>query len=105
MCAIDIRVCIRHVTKGFLCSPLEEQLCKKDEALSAAQPSATAERDGLAQQLREAKEEVARLKAGSKEVEQPATDGVKVGKPPRTCLHAIVHIAPLCLQIEWVNQV
>ncbi len=46
---------------------LQEQLRVKDEALSA-----------LAQQLIESEEEVARLRAGSKKVEQPVTDDVKV---------------------------
>ncbi len=57
---------------------LQKQLRMKDEALSAAQRAATAERDGLAQQLREAKEEVAWLRAGPEKVVQPATDDVKV---------------------------
>ncbi len=57
----------------------------KDEALSAAQLAAAAERDELAQELREAKEEVARLMAGPQNKEQRVTDNVKVGKAPRTC--------------------
>ncbi len=66
----------------------QKQLHKQEEALSAAQRAATAERDGLAQQLRESQEEVARLKAGPEKVEQPVTDDVKVGKAPRTCVSA-----------------
>jgi hypothetical protein len=81
--ALKVRLC-EHIRRQnginvFLCSSLQEQLRMKDEALSAAQEQlrmqdearqrATAERDGLAQQLREAREEVARLRAGPKNVE------------------------------------
>ncbi len=76
----------------------------KDEALSAAQ-RATAEREELAQQLRVAEEEVARLRAGPKKVEQLATDNVKVGMALRTCQRANVNITPPCLQVQWKDQV
>jgi hypothetical protein len=79
---------------------LQEQLRMKEEALSAAQRAATAERDGLAQQLQEAKEEVARLRAGPKKVEQPVTDDVKVGKAPKPCLHVNVNVVPPADSVE-----
>jgi hypothetical protein len=94
----------QDATKGFLCSSLQEQLRMKDEALSAAQ-RATAEREELAQQLRVAEEEVARLRAGPKKVEQLATDNVKVGMALRTCQRANVNITPPCLQVQWKDQV
>ncbi len=59
----------------------------------------------MAQQLRVAEEEVARLRAVPKKVEQLVTEDVKVGKTPRTCQHANVDIAPHWLQIKWRDQV
>ncbi len=62
----------------LLTARLQEPLRVTDEALSAAQRAASAsaaERDGLARQLKQSEQEVARLRAG------PTTDDVKVGKP------------------------
>jgi hypothetical protein len=62
-------------------SNAQEQLRMKDTALSAAQ------------------------RAGPEKVEQLATDDVKVGKAPRTCLNANANIEPPSLQIKWKDQV